>query len=141
MKKFTFRFVTLWIRGRNRKITTDFEARDDKTYSVEITANRAGTNGGANEHTTKTITVTVTDLDDEAPTDIQINDATFINGHVVFGDDKGVNFLIGTLSATDIDTAAADLTFTTTNANFKIVLKKSLSLPEMLYCMGLSVGP
>jgi hypothetical protein len=45
---------------------TDFEARDDKTYSVEITANRAGTNGGANEHTTKTITVTVTDLDDEA---------------------------------------------------------------------------
>jgi hypothetical protein len=26
---------------------TDFEARDDKTYSVEITANRAGTNGGA----------------------------------------------------------------------------------------------
>jgi hypothetical protein len=41
---------------------TDFEARDDKTYSVEITANRAGINGGANELTTKTITVTVTDL-------------------------------------------------------------------------------
>jgi hypothetical protein len=35
--------------------------------------------GGANEHTTKTITVTVTDLDDEAPTDIQINDAVFID--------------------------------------------------------------
>ncbi|VVM17862.1 hypothetical protein BSPWISOXPB_9255 [uncultured Gammaproteobacteria bacterium] len=34
---------------------------------MEITANRAGTNGGANEHATKTITVTVTDLDDEAP--------------------------------------------------------------------------
>jgi hypothetical protein len=25
---------------------TDFEARDDKTYSVEIAANRAGINGG-----------------------------------------------------------------------------------------------
>jgi hypothetical protein len=52
---------------------SDFEARDDKTYSVEIAANRAGINGGV-ELATKTITVTVTDLDDEAPTDIQIND-------------------------------------------------------------------
>jgi hypothetical protein len=35
------------------------------------------------ETTTKTITVTVTDLDDEAPTNIQINDAdTDINGFV-----------------------------------------------------------
>jgi hypothetical protein len=40
---------------------TDFEARDDKPYSVEIAANRAGINGGANEHAAKTITVTVTD--------------------------------------------------------------------------------
>jgi hypothetical protein len=40
---------------------------------VEIAANRAGINGGV-ELATKTITVTVTDLDDEAPTDIQINE-------------------------------------------------------------------
>jgi predicted component of type VI protein secretion system len=32
---------------------------------VEIAANRAGINGGANEHAAKTITVTVTDLNDE----------------------------------------------------------------------------
>jgi hypothetical protein len=51
---------------------------------VEIAANRAGINGGANEHAAKTITVTVTDLNDEAPTDIQINDTLFINGKVVF---------------------------------------------------------
>jgi hypothetical protein len=44
--------------------------------------------GGA----TKTITVTVTDLDDEAPTDIQINDAAFIDDKVVFTNDKGANF-------------------------------------------------
>ncbi|SHN93831.1 hypothetical protein BCLUESOX_1072, partial [bacterium endosymbiont of Bathymodiolus sp. 5 South] len=105
---------------------TDFEARDDKTYSVEITANRAGTNGGANEHATKTITVTVTDLDDEAPTDIQINDAAFIDDKVVFTNDKGANFLIGTLSATDVDTAAAAMTFTTTSADFKIVNNNEL---------------
>jgi hypothetical protein len=118
---------------------------------VEITAGRAGINGGANELTTKTITVTVTDLDDgelgttlikkalsilrvpsltvmvicivlvivmgrlvlssllltddEAPTDIQINDTVFINGKVVLTNDKGANFLLGTLSAADIDTA------------------------------------
>jgi hypothetical protein len=57
---------------------------------VEITANRAGTNGGANEHATKTITVTVTDLDDEAPTDIQINDAVFIDGLITLSAFSGV---------------------------------------------------
>ncbi|VVH66364.1 hypothetical protein BSPLISOX_2334, partial [uncultured Gammaproteobacteria bacterium] len=105
---------------------TDFEARDDKTYSVEITAGRAGINGGANELTTKTITVTVTDLDDEAPTDIQINDTVFINGKVVLTNDKGANFLLGTLSAADIDTAAAAMTFTITSAYLKIVNNNEL---------------
>jgi hypothetical protein len=66
---------------------------------VEIAANRAGINGGANEHAAKTITVTVTDLNDEAPTDIQINDTVFIDGKVVLTNDKGANFLLGTLSA------------------------------------------
>jgi hypothetical protein len=45
----------------------DFET-EKKTYSVEVTARRTDTN-----KTTKTITVTVTDLDDEAPTNIRIN--------------------------------------------------------------------
>jgi hypothetical protein len=39
---------------------------------------------------------------DEAPTNIQINDAaTDINGFVTLDNDKGVGFVIGTLSATD----------------------------------------
>jgi hypothetical protein len=41
---------------------TDFEARDDKTYSVEITAGRAGINGGANELTTGSEFVIIDDF-------------------------------------------------------------------------------
>jgi hypothetical protein len=37
-------------------------------------------------------------VDDEAPTDIQINDTFFINGYVSLADDKGANFLLGTLA-------------------------------------------
>ena len=115
---------------------TDFEARDDKTYSVEIAANRAGINGGANEHAAKTITVTVTDLNDEAPTDIQINDAVFIDDKVVFTNDKGANFLLGTLSAADIDTAAAAMTFTTTSAHLKIVNNNELRTKRSITVIG-----
>jgi hypothetical protein len=97
---------------------TDFEARDDKTYSVEITASRR--TDTENEVTTKTVTVTVTDLDDDAPTDIQINNAFFIDDQVILANDKNANFLIGTLSVADTDATAA-LNFTTTNADFKIV--------------------
>jgi hypothetical protein len=42
------------------------------------------------------------------PTDIQINDTFFIDGYVSLADDKGANFLLGTLSATDIDTRASN---------------------------------
>ncbi len=98
---------------------TDFEARDDKTYSVEITANRLGAEDRPDEITTKTVTVTVTDLE-EAPTDIQINNAFFIDDQVILANDKSANFLIGTLSAADTD-ITTDLTFTTTSAYFKIV--------------------
>jgi hypothetical protein len=73
-----------------------------------------------NEVTTKTVTVTVTDLDDDAPTDIQINNAFFIDDQVILANDKNANFLIGTLSVADTDATAA-LNFTTTNADFKIV--------------------
>jgi hypothetical protein len=46
--------------------------------------------GDEAEVATKTITVTVTDLDDEAPTNIQINNAiTDINGFVTLANDKG----------------------------------------------------
>ncbi|VVH65110.1 hypothetical protein BSPLISOX_1598, partial [uncultured Gammaproteobacteria bacterium] len=114
---------------------TDFEARDDKTYSVEIAANRAGINGGV-ELATKTITVTVTDLDDEAPTDIQINDAFFIDGQVILANDKGANFLLGTLSATDIDTADNNLTFTTDDINFKIIRRNEIRTISPITTIG-----
>jgi hypothetical protein len=71
MKIFIFRFVTLWIRGN--KLTfkaTDFEARSDVAYRVKLQAIRTVRFGVLTSIITaeKTITVTVTDLDDEAPT-------------------------------------------------------------------------
>ncbi|VVM19830.1 hypothetical protein BSPWISOXPB_9271 [uncultured Gammaproteobacteria bacterium] len=114
---------------------TDFEAREDHTYSVEITARRTDTG----ETTTKTITVTVTDLDDEAPTNIQINDAaTDINGFVTLDNDKGVGFVIGTLSATDpdTDTTTNALTFTTDSADFEIVNGNELKTKRNITTIG-----
>jgi hypothetical protein len=62
--------------------STDFEAREDHTYSVEVTARRKDTG----ETTTKTITVTVTDIvDDEAPTNIQITNVTISDGFTTGG--------------------------------------------------------
>ncbi|VVH59249.1 hypothetical protein BSPCLSOX_746 [uncultured Gammaproteobacteria bacterium] len=113
----------------------DFEAREDHTYSVEITARRTDTD----ETTTKTITVTVTDLDDEAPTNIQINDAaTDINGFVTLDNDKGVGFVIGTLSATDpdTDTTTNALTFTTDSADFEIVNGNELKTKRNITTIG-----
>jgi hypothetical protein len=51
-----------------------------------------------------------------------------INGYIVFTNDKDANFLLGTLSATDIDTADNELTFTitTTSTSFKIVNNNEL---------------
>jgi hypothetical protein len=49
--------------------------------------------------------------------------ATDINGFVTLDNDKGVGFVIGTLSATDpdTDTTTNALTFTTDSADFEIV--------------------
>jgi hypothetical protein len=49
--------------------------------------------------------------------------ATGINGFVTLDNDKGVGFVIGTLSATDpdTDTTTNALTFTTDSADFEIV--------------------
>jgi hypothetical protein len=58
--------------------------------------------------------VTVTDLNDEAPTNIQISNTNLLKG-------LPADTLVGTLSATDLDTATDALTFTTTSTDFKIV--------------------
>jgi ACR3 family arsenite efflux pump ArsB len=51
-----------------------------------------------------------------------------------------LTFLIGTLSAADIDTAAA-MTFTTTSTNFKIVNNNELRTNRSITTTGLSVDP
>jgi hypothetical protein len=83
---------------------TDFEARaDDNTYEVEITASKAGKN-----NTTQVFVVTLTDLNDESPTDI-----TFIN-NLNIAENTAANTNLGTLSTIDAD--AGD-TFTYTLVN------------------------
>ncbi len=83
---------------------TDFEARaDDNTYEVEITASKAGKNT-----TTQVFVVTLTDLNDESPTDI-----TFIN-NLNIAENTAANTNLGTLSTIDAD--AGD-TFTYTLVN------------------------
>jgi hypothetical protein len=46
-------------------------------------------------------------LDDEAPTNIRINDARVVDGWVALANNEGDDFVIGTLSATDPDTDQA----------------------------------
>jgi hypothetical protein len=122
--------------------STDFEAREDHTYSVEVTARRTDTNGTTTKTTTKTITVTVTDIveffyssnfdnkvfirtmgaitrvtdivDDVAPTNMQITNVNLTAGHPAIAP-------IGILSADDKDTEASKLIFTTDSIGFTIV--------------------
>jgi hypothetical protein len=82
---------------------------------VIITASEAGESS-----VSKTITVTVTDLNDVAPTNIQISNTNLLK-------DQPIGTVVGILSATDIDTAADALTFTiTNNADFEIVNRNQL---------------
>jgi hypothetical protein len=99
--------------------STDFEAREDHTYSVEVTARRTDADGTTTKTTTKTITVTVTDIvDDEAPTNIQITSVNLTAGHPTIAP-------IGILSAEDKDTKASKLVFTTDSIGFIIVKGKN----------------
>ncbi len=102
---------------------TDFEARSDHTYSVVVTA-KAG-----EDSVSRTIAVTVTDLNDEAPTNIQISNTNLIAG-------LPADTLVGTLSATDLDTATDALTFTTTSTDFKIVNGNQLKTKRSITAIG-----
>jgi hypothetical protein len=75
--------------GNELKTKRVFETDGNK--SVTITAS------DGTRSIDKNITVTVTDLDDEAPTNIQISDTDLPV-------DSPVGTLVGTLSATDVDT-------------------------------------
>ncbi|VVH64644.1 hypothetical protein BSPLISOX_2239, partial [uncultured Gammaproteobacteria bacterium] len=115
--------------------STDFEARENNIYSVEVTARRDDTG----ETTTKTITVTVTDLDDEAPTNIRIEGARVVDGQVALANNEGDDFVIGTLSATDpdTDTTTNALTFTIDNSpDFEIVNGNELKTKRSITAIG-----
>ncbi|VVM18087.1 hypothetical protein BSPWISOXPB_4028 [uncultured Gammaproteobacteria bacterium] len=104
---------------------TDFEARSDHAYSVIITASEADKSS-----VSKTITVTVTDLNDVAPTNIQISNTNLLKG-------QPAGTVVGTLSATDIDTAADALIFTiTNNADFEIVNRNQLKTKRLIDTIG-----
>jgi hypothetical protein len=81
--------------------------------------------------TEKTITVTVTDLDDEAPTNIQIRN---INTNLIVG--SLADTFVGTLSAIDVDTDDDALTFTTNSADFEIVNGNELKTKHALTTAG-----
>jgi hypothetical protein len=94
---------------------TDFEAPSGIAYRVKVQATfiqRFFTGDIMSTETVdKTITVTVADLDDEAPTNIQISDTDLPAN-------SPVGTLVGTLSATDVDTA-----FFTTIVKFLSILR------------------
>ncbi|CAB5498593.1 hypothetical protein THERMOT_893 [Bathymodiolus thermophilus thioautotrophic gill symbiont] len=95
--KFTLNGTTLTFAA------TDFEARADNTYEVEITASKIGEND-----TTQTLIVTVTDLNDETPSNIDFAGSSNITENTATGAE------LGTLSTTDADTGD---TFTYTLEN------------------------
>ena len=83
---------------------TDFEARaDDNTYEVEITASKTGETNAA-----QTLIVTVTDLNDETPSNIDFVGSSNIT------ENTATDAELGTLSTTDADTGD---TFTYTLEN------------------------
>ncbi|SHA07641.1 hypothetical protein BTHERMOSOX_1813 [Bathymodiolus thermophilus thioautotrophic gill symbiont] len=96
--KFTLNGATLTF------VATDFEARaDDNTYEVEITASKTG-----EDNAIQTLIVTVTDLNDETPRNIDFVGSSNIIENTAIGAE------LGTLSTTDADTGD---TFTYTLEN------------------------
>jgi hypothetical protein len=90
--------ISIWIgstESTNNKVVTLVIGKsdptidnEDHTYSVEVTA-RIEKGGDEAEVATKTITVTVTDLDDEAPTNIRIEGARVVDGQVALANNEG----------------------------------------------------
>ncbi|AYQ56254.1 hypothetical protein MS2017_0514 [Bathymodiolus thermophilus thioautotrophic gill symbiont] len=87
--------------------TLDYENATSLSTTITVT--------DANSHTfDKTFNFTVSDIDDTAPTNILLSNVNLIK-------DQPANTLVGTLSASDVDTNTP-LTFTVNDtANFKIV--------------------
>ncbi len=85
--------------------TVDYETTKNLSITVKVT--------DANSHIfSKGFDFAITDIDDTAPTDIQLSNKTLVKGQVA-------DTLIGTLSANDVDTATLSFSVSDTT-NFKI---------------------
>ncbi len=83
------------------KVGLDFESEKSHTLTVKITGDDA-------EDKTAQITITVTDIDDTAPTNITLSNRDIASNAVI-------DTIIGTLSATDVDTNNNDLVYSVNN--------------------------
>ncbi len=83
------------------KVGLDFESEKSHTLTVKITGDDA-------EDKTAQITITVTDIDDTAPTNITLSNRDIASNAVI-------GTIIGTLSATDVDTNNNDLVYSVNN--------------------------
>ena len=83
------------------KVGLDFESEKSHTLTVKITGDDA-------EDKTAQITITVTDIDDTAPTNITLSNKDIASNAVI-------GTIIGTLSATDVDTNNNDLVYSVNN--------------------------
>ncbi len=85
--------------------TVDYETTKNLSITVKVT--------DANSHIfSKGFDFAITDIDDTAPTDIQLSNKTLVKG-------QAADTLIGTLSANDVDTATLSFSVSDTT-NFKI---------------------
>ena len=93
----------------------DFEGSlvTDGTTMVTITVSDE-----ENTATVESLTITVLDVDDVAPTMIRVSDGTDVLANVEAR--EGVSTMLGTLVATDADTAASDLMYETMDGRFAI---------------------
>ncbi len=95
------------ISGNTLKLakTVDYETTKSLSITVKVT--------DANSHIfSKGFDFAITDIDDTAPTDIQLSNKTLVKG-------QAADTLIGTLSANDVDTATLSFSVSDTT-NFKI---------------------
>ncbi|WP_369177785.1 cadherin domain-containing protein [Candidatus Thiodubiliella endoseptemdiera] len=97
--------------------TLDFESTTrPKTYTVKV---KASTGTGDDKNATQDITVTLTDVNDETPTDISLSRSDINEGA------GSANSAIGILTTTDAD-ANNTFSYTSNNADFTITSTGSL---------------
>ncbi|SMN15082.1 Chitinase [uncultured Candidatus Thioglobus sp.] len=107
---YTVNNINFSILGSNLIIGTPLDYETNQTLTLKITVN-----DGAGHTFEKDFNIVINDLDDTAPTSIQLSNSTLVK-------DKPADTLIGNLTATDVDSDNNSLTFIVNDTtNFKIV--------------------